>query len=151
MVTSKNSIFKNLVATFCGALLCASLAGCSGSGDSFETCESSTVAGLRGLSSRVEGSSLCRTIYGEVSFQFSGRCARSGCFFLYDVDEDGNRVRGDSIYLSDVSAFPSGWQDSSAVRLARVTGDFYPEKKYDSCESLADVECQRAFYVRDVE
>lgn len=122
-----------------------------GADDTFETCETSSVAKLRSLSAQVESSSFCRTIYGEVSFQFTGRCARKGCFFLYDVDADGSRIAGDSIYLSDVSAFPKKWRDSSKVRLARVTGDYYPGKKFNDCESLADQECQRAFYVRDVD
>ncbi len=126
-----------------------SLLAC-GSDDSFETCEEGSVAKLRTLSSEVAESSFCRTIYGEVSYQFSGRCARKGCFFLYDVDADGLRVPGDSIYLSDTSAFPQKWKNPDVVHLAHVTGDYYPGKKFD-CESLADQECQRAFYVRDVE
>ncbi len=132
-------------------LLSFSLLLACGSDDSFETCERGSVADLRALSSELSGSSFCRTIDGEVSFQFTGRCARVGCFFLYDVDESGNRVLGDSIYLSDASAFPEKWRDSSKVRLARVTGDYYPKKSLDDCPSLADPECQRAFYVRDVE
>ncbi len=195
MVTSKNSIFKNLVATlragssfkvantesirhfsflpslgltqifltkaiFRGdlmmlrwiSLLCLlSLLLACGADDSFETCEKGSVANLRKLSSEVAESSFCRTIYGEVSFQFTGRCARMGCFFLYDVDADGNRVLGDSIYLSDASALPGKWRDTAKVRLAQVTGDYYPGKRFDDCPSLADQECQRAFYVRDVE
>lgn len=131
------------------ASLCAVFAACSGS-DSFETCQSGTVSGLRELSANTETASFCRTIEGEVSFQYSGRCSRKGCFFLYDIDENGNRVKGDSIYLSDESAFPGKWKDSSKVRLARVTGDYYPSKNY-ACESLSDVECQRAFYVKDVD
>lgn len=122
-----------------------------GSDDAFETCEKGSVAKLRTLSSEVAASSFCRTIYGEVSYQFTGRCARKGCFFLYDVDADGLRVLGDSIYLSDTSAFPKKWRNPEKVHLTRVTGDFYPGKKFDDCESLADQECQRAFYVRDVE
>lgn len=121
-----------------------------GDSDSFSTCQETTVAGLRELSSQVQNSSFCRTIYGEVSFQYSGRCARKGCFFLYDVDAQGNRVKGDSIYLSDASAFPSKWQDASAVHLTRVTGDYYPSKDY-SCDDFSNLECQRAFYVKDVE
>lgn len=122
-----------------------------GADNAFETCENSSVAKLRTLSAQVETSSFCRTIYGEVSFRFTGRCARTGCFFLYDVGADGSRVAGDSIYLSDVSAFPKKWRDTSKVHFTRVTGDYYPGKKFDGCESLADQECQRAFYVRDVE
>jgi len=121
-----------------------------GESDSFSTCQETTVAGLRSLSAETESASFCRTIYGEVSYQFTGRCARKGCFFLYDVDENGNRVKGDSIYLSDTSAFPKKWKDVDALHLTRVTGEYFPNKDY-SCESLADQECQRAFYVNDVE
>ena len=74
----------------------------------------------------------------------------SYCLFLYDVDAQGNRVKGDSIYLSDASAFPAKWQDASAVHLTRVTGDYYPSKDY-SCDDFSNPECQRAFYVKDVE
>ena len=80
----------------------------------------------------------------------SSRDARKGCFFLYDVDANGNRVKGDSIYLSDTSAFAKSWKDTAAVHLTRVTGDYYPNRDY-TCKSLADQECQRAFYVQDVE
>lgn len=121
-----------------------------GDGNSFTTCQETTVVGLRSLKAETETASFCRTIYGEVSYQYTGRCARKGCFFLYDVDENGNRVKGDSIYLSDTSAFPKKWKDPDAVHLTRVTGEYFPNKDY-SCESLADQECQRAFYVEDVE
>ena len=131
------------------AILLAFLLACSDD-SSFSSCQETTVAGLRKLSAQVENSSFCRTIYGEVSFQFSGRCARKGCFFLYDVDENGKRVKGDSIYLSDTLAFSRKWRDTSAVHFTRVTGDFYPAKKFE-CDDLSNVECQLAFYVQDVE
>ena len=118
--------------------------------DATKAPSATTVAGLAKLSAETENASFCRTIYGEVSYQFTGRCARKGCFFLYDVDANGNRVKGDSIYLSDTSAFAKSWKDTAAVHLTRVTGDYYPNRDY-TCKSLADQECQRAFYVQDVE
>lgn len=118
-------------------------------GSSFETCTEGSVAGLSDLSAQTESASFCRTIRGEVSYQYSGLCQRKGCFFLYDVDELGTRLKGDSIYLSDTLSFPSKWKDSSTVHITRVTGDYYPAKV--PCSALNDQECERAFYVRDVE
>lgn len=83
-------------------------------------------------------------------FSIFGTLRSERMFFLYDVDAQGNRVKGDSIYLSDASAFPAKWQDASAVHLTRVTGDYYPSKDY-SCDDFSNPECQRAFYVKDVE
>ncbi len=140
---------KTLLEILIVAFLVLIVTAC-GNSDSFSTCQETTVAGLRSLSAETETASFCRTIYGEVSYQFTGRCARKGCFFLYDVDKNGKRILGDSIYLSDTSAFPKKWKDPEAIHLTRVTGEFYPNKDY-SCESLADQECQRAFYVEDVE
>lgn len=140
-----NQIIRFFVAVLCAVFFFA----CSESG-SFETCQTGSVRALRELSANTETASFCRTIEGEVSYQFTGRCARKGCFFLYDVDDNGARVEGDSIYLSDASKFPAKWKDSSKVRVVRVTGDYYPERDYE-CESLSDVECQRAFYVKDVD
>lgn len=140
---------KTLFGIFASVICALFLAACSG-GDSFDTCQETTVAGLAKLSAETENASFCRTIYGEVSYQFTGRCARKGCFFLYDVDANGNRVKGDSIYLSDTSAFAKSWKDTAAVHLTRVTGNYYPNRDY-TCKSLADQECQRAFYVQDVE
>lgn len=137
---SRFALFLSLLALF---------VACSDD-SSFETCREGSVAGLRKLSAYVESSSECFTIRGEVSYQFTGRCGHKGCFFLYDIDESGERIPGDSIYLSDASKFPSKWKDSTKSRIARVTGDYYPAKNYD-CESLSDVECQRALYVRDVD
>ena len=111
------SILENMKKSILG-LMALCLWSC-GDSDSFSTCQETTVAGLRELSSQVQNSSFCRTIYGEVSFQYSGRCARKGCFFLYDVDAQGNRVKGDSIYLSDVSAFPAKWQRHTWRRCRR--------------------------------
>lgn len=130
-------------------LLALGIISCS-EDNSFESCRESSVADLRELSASRADSKFCRTVRGEVSFQFTGRCGHKGCFFLYDIDENGERILGDSIYLSDASKLPSKWKDTLKVRIARITGDYYPAKDYD-CESFSDVECQRALYVRDVE
>ena len=77
---------KTLFGIFASVICALFLAACSG-GDSFDTCQETTVAGLAKLSAETENASFCRTIYGEVSYQFTGRCARKGCFFLYGITE----------------------------------------------------------------
>ena len=126
---------------FFGISLCA----CS-SGDSFEICDSGTVAGLDSLTAATASSNFCRTIKGEVAYRITGLCAPRGCFYLYDVDASGNP--GSGIYLSDTSAFPKSWKDTSKTHITRVTGKYYPAEEI--CTQLTAA-CQRAFYVKDVD
>lgn len=114
---------------------------------SFDTCESGTVAGLSDLSAVNESSSFCRTIEGEVAYEFTGYCQRKGCFFLYDLNDDNSR--GSSIYLSDTTDFPSSWKDSSKTHVTRVTGEYFPARV--PCDELNNQDCQRAFFVVDVD
>lgn len=125
--------------------LCLSLCACS-SDDSFNTCDSGTVAGLDSLTAATASASFCRTIKGEVAYRITGICAPRGCFYLYDVDASGNL--GSSIYLSDTSAFPKSWKDTSKTHITRVTGKYYPAEEICT-QYLAS--CQRAFYVKDVD
>ena len=122
-----------------------SLCACSG-GDSFETCDSGTVAGLDSLTAATASANFCRTIKGEVAYRITGLCAPRGCFYLYDVDASGNL--GSGIYLSDTSAFPKSWRDTSKAHITRVTGKYYPAEEICTQWTAA---CQRAFYVKDVD
>ncbi len=80
-------------------------------------------------------------------FEYKGLCSRGGCFFIYDLDEEN--TRGESIYLSDVTCFPSSWRDSSKTHRTRVTGEYFPARV--PCEELNNQDCQRAFFVTDVD
>lgn len=123
--------------------------GCSD--DAFQQCKSISIEEMRKIPAESATAKSCYTLYGDLAYEYDQMlCQRKPCFFMYEVDAKGARLKN-FIYLSDslkAGVFPN-WSTPSKHELTRVTGYYYPNRIPK--DTPLDPDGQEAFFVVDVE